>query len=94
MRVSENIRGRIKAYQSAPVRLSETLPNRPGVMPVRFQIPLSALAPGKYTCQVNVIDEKAAKFAFPRTDLMVVKSAPPAAAPKPPDAPPAKPTQN
>jgi VWFA-related protein len=87
-------RGRIKAYQSAPVRLSETLPNRPGVMPVRFQIPLSALAPGKYTCQVNVIDEKAAKFAFPRTDLMVVKSAPPAAAPKPPDAPPAKPTQN
>jgi VWFA-related protein len=89
-------RGRVKAYQSAPVRLTETMSNRAGVMPVRFQIPLSALAPGKYTCQVNVIDEKAAKFAFPRTELMVVKSAPPAAAPKPAAVPPApvKPTQN
>jgi hypothetical protein len=67
--------------------------DRPGVMPVRFQIPLSALAPGKYTCQVNIIDEKAARFAFPRTDLMVVRAAPPVAAPKPPDAAP-KPTQN
>ncbi len=49
-------------------------------MPVRFQIPLSALAPGKYTCQVNIIDEKAARFAFPRTELMVMRATPPAAA--------------
>ncbi len=86
-------RGRVKAYTSAPVRLTKTMSDRPGVMPVRFQIPLSALAPGKYTCQVNIIDEKAARFAFPRTDLVVVRAATPAAAPKPPDAA-AKPTQN
>ena len=85
-------RGRVKAYTSAPVRLTATMSDRPGVMPVRFQIPLSALAPGKYTCQVNIIDEKAARFAFPRTELLVVKATPPAP-PKPPDAP-AKPTQN
>ena len=86
-------RGRVKAYTSAPVRLTETMSDRAGVMPVRFQIPLSALAPGKYTCQVNIIDEKAGRFAFPRTDLMVVRSIPPAAAPKPPAAA-AKPVQN
>jgi len=88
-------RGRVKAYTSAPVRLTQTMSDRPGVMPVRFQIPLSALAPGKYTCQVNIIDEKAARFAFPRTDLMVVRATPPAvAAPKPPADAPAKPSQN
>jgi VWFA-related protein len=75
-------RGRVKAYTSAPVRLTQTMSDRPGVMPIRFQIPLAALAPGKYTCQVNIIDEKAAKFAFPRTDLVVVRAAA-AAAPKP-----------
>ena len=87
-------RGRVKAYTSAPVRLTQTMSDRPGVMPVRFQIPLSALAPGKYTCQVNIIDEKAAKFAFPRAELVVVRAA---AAPKPPAAAtpaPAKPAQN
>jgi VWFA-related protein len=83
-------RGRVKAYTSAPVRLTETMKDRAGVMPVRFQIPLAALAPGKYTCQVNIIDEKAARFAFPRAELVVVRAAPPAAAPKP--AP--KPAQN
>jgi len=88
-------RGRVKAYTSAPVRLTQTMSDRPGVMPVRFQIPLSALAPGKYTCQVTIIDEKAARFAFPRTDLMVVRATPPAvAAPKPAADAPAKPTQN
>ena len=85
-------RGRVKAYTSAPVRLTQTMSDRPGVMPVKFQIPLSALAPGKYTCQVNVIDEKAARFAFPRTELVVVRATPPAA-PKPADTP-AKPSQN
>jgi VWFA-related protein len=85
-------RGRVKAYTSAPVRLTQTMSDRPGVMPVRFQIPLSALAPGKYTCQVNIIDEKAGRFAFPRTEMLVVRATPPAA-PKPPDAA-AKPAQN
>jgi VWFA-related protein len=85
-------RGRVKAYTSAPVRLTQTMSDRPGVMPVRFQIPLSALAPGKYTCQVNIIDEKAARFAFPRTEMMLVRATPPAA-PKPPEAA-AKPSQN
>ncbi len=86
-------RGRVKAYTSAPVRLTQTMTDRAGVMPVRFQIPLAALAPGKYTCQVNIIDEKAGRFAFPRTDLVVMRSTPPASVPKPPDAA-AKPAQN
>jgi hypothetical protein len=30
------------------------------------------LKPGRYTCQVNVIDEIAKKFDFPRAPLVVL----------------------
>jgi VWFA-related protein len=39
--------------------------------PVQFQVPLEKLAPGRYTCQVNVIDEQAERFAFDRFEVVV-----------------------
>jgi hypothetical protein len=39
----------------------------------RFDLPASALAPGRYTCQVNVIDDVAGTFAFPRLTLYVAR---------------------
>ena len=41
-------------------------------MPVQFQVPLSTLKPGRYTCQVSVIDETAKKFEFLRAPLVVL----------------------
>ena len=41
-------------------------------MPVQFQIPLSTLKPGRYTCQVSVIDETAKKFEFLRAPMVVL----------------------
>jgi hypothetical protein len=38
---------------------------------VQLQVPLKGLAPGRYTCQLNVIDEVGRKFAFPRQALAV-----------------------
>ncbi len=43
-----------------------------------FDVPLAALKPGMYICQVNVIDDTGGSFTFPRLALKVV--APPAAA--------------
>jgi VWFA-related protein len=37
----------------------------------RFDVPASALKPGRYTCQVNVVDDVAGTFAFPRLTLYV-----------------------
>jgi hypothetical protein len=34
-------------------------------------VPAGALAPGLYTCQINVIDDTAGTFAFPRIPLYV-----------------------
>jgi len=61
-----------KAFESAPVQLSALSPNRAGTMPVQFQVPLASLKPGRYTCQVSVIDENARKFEFLRAPLVVL----------------------
>ena len=37
----------------------------------QFDVPLDALKPGQYTCQVNVIDDRAGAFSFPRTGVLV-----------------------
>ncbi len=40
---------------------------------VEMLVPPGSLAPGLYTCQVNVIDEQAGTFAFPRFAMYVVR---------------------
>jgi hypothetical protein len=65
-------RGKTKAFETAPVGLTETAAQRRNVLPIRFEVPLAKLAPGPYICQVSVIDGVAKKFAFPRARVMVV----------------------
>ena len=36
-----------------------------------FDVPASSLTPGVYTCQVNVIDDAAGTFTFPRIQILV-----------------------
>jgi hypothetical protein len=64
-------RGHVKEFESNPVRLTQLGP-RPGTLPIEFQVPLSQLKPGKYTAQLNVIDEVGGKFAFRRSPLVLV----------------------
>ena len=44
---------------------------RPDAVPVRIQIPLKNVAPGRYVCQLNVIDEIGRKFSFPRASVVI-----------------------
>ncbi len=37
----------------------------------QFDVPLKDMKPGQYTCQVNVIDDRAGAFSFPRTGVLV-----------------------
>jgi hypothetical protein len=34
-------------------------------------LPLQALKPGFYVCQVNVVDDVSGNFAFPRSPILV-----------------------
>jgi VWFA-related protein len=65
-----------KVYESKPVVASEV--NAPDRKAVVFQIdlPLQSLKPGFYTCQVNVIDDVAGNFAFPRWPILVKEPTP------------------
>lgn len=66
-------RGRAKAFETEVVRVREVAPKRPSVTPVRFQVPLNALKPGRYTCQVSLVDEYGKRFAFHRSPLVLVE---------------------
>src|ERR1035437_4202712 len=61
-----------KAFESAPVEIGTLSTTRQGTLPVQFQVPLTTLKPGRYTCQVDVIDEIAKKFEFLRAPLVVL----------------------
>ena len=67
------LRGRSKILESAPLRLTQPLPNRPNTLAFHFTVPLKKLQPGRYTCQVNVIDELGRKFAFRRAGMVVLR---------------------
>jgi hypothetical protein len=51
----------------------------------QFEVPADRFEPGLYTCQVNIIDDVAGTFVFPRLALYVraAPGSPPAAAPEP-----------
>ncbi|HEX8924398.1 MAG TPA: VWA domain-containing protein, partial [Terriglobales bacterium] len=64
-------RGKVKAYET-PLVEAQTLsaPDRKAAT-FQFEVPLSELRPGWYTCQVNVIDDAGGTFAFPRLPILV-----------------------
>lgn len=71
--------GRVKVFESQLVATEQiTDPNRNAAV-VQLAIPLSQLKPGYYLCQVNAVDDAAAKFAFPRIPVLI-RPAPAAAA--------------
>lgn len=63
----------VKAFEVAPLEATHLADTRPGAVPVKLQVPLKDLAPGEYTCQINVVDEVGRKFAFPRAQVVVTQ---------------------
>jgi VWFA-related protein len=61
-----------KSFESNPVQVTRLAANRPGVVPMQFQIPLAKLNAGAYTAQVNVVDDLGGKFAFPRGKIFLL----------------------
>jgi hypothetical protein len=74
VRVLTNVafyRGAVKAYETPLVAADQiNVPDRKATA-FELDVPLAELKPGFYTCQVNVIDDAAGKFVFPRLALLV-----------------------
>jgi len=78
VRVLTNIEfllGGVKVYESKPVVTNEVAaPERKAVV-LQIDVPLGALKPGLYLCQVNVIDDVSGNFAFPRFPVLIREAA-------------------
>ena len=63
-------RGRVKVLETPAVeRIAIDAPDRKAAV-FRLEVPAGAFKPGLYTCQINVIDAVAGKFAFPRVTFL------------------------
>jgi hypothetical protein len=64
-------RGKVKVYETPMVEAQHLNAADRKAAAFQFEVPMKALNPGWYTCQVNVIDDAGAAFAFPRTQILV-----------------------
>ena len=64
-------RGKVKVFETPVVERTEIDAADRHAALFQFEVPAAALKPGRYTCQINVVDAVAGKFAFPRLDLLV-----------------------
>jgi VWFA-related protein len=78
----ELIQGSTKVYETPIVQARAINVEGRDAVSFELDVPLSGLKPGLYLCQLNVIDDAAGSFAFPRFAVLVRgPAAPPAAAP-------------
>jgi VWFA-related protein len=72
----EFLQGDVKVYETKPVLAQEiTAPERKAVV-FQMEIPLGSLKPGFYMCQINVIDDVAGNYAFPRWPILIRATGP------------------
>ncbi len=64
--------GKLKAFETAPLEVNEGLNPKSKALPLRFDVPLAKLAPGRYDCQVSVLDPTGQKFSFWRAPVVVL----------------------
>ncbi len=78
----ELMQGSTKVYETPIVQAKSINVEGRDAVSVELDVPLSGLKPGQYVCQLNVIDDAAGSFAFPRFAVLVREpAAAPAAAP-------------
>jgi len=65
-------RGKVKAFETAPLQITQGLNAKSKALPVRFSVPMAKLQPGRYTCQVSVLDPARQTFAFWRAPIALL----------------------
>ena len=62
-----------KAFETKALPVLEGLDLKSKAVPLRFNFPLDRLSPGKYDCQVTVLNPGSQKAAYSRTEVMIVQ---------------------
>jgi hypothetical protein len=64
-------KGKVKVFETPVVERTALDATDRKANVFQFEVPVDQFKPGLYACQVNVIDEVAGKFAFPRVEMFV-----------------------
>ena len=67
----ELIQGSTKVYETPVVQAKQVNVQDRDAVAFEMDVPLDKLQPGQYLCQLNVIDDAAGSFAFPRFAILV-----------------------
>jgi len=65
-------RGDVKAFETPPLAVTDGLDAKSKAVPLRFSLPLESLSPGRYECQVTVVDPSGQKAAFWRAPIVLI----------------------
>ena len=71
--LAASYRGPNNAFEVEPVEFTRRFDGGLRTMPLRFDVPLSALEPGSYDCQLAVLDPAGGKAAFWRQPVALVE---------------------
>ena len=66
-------KGQTKAFETPPLPVTDGMNNKLKTVPLKFSIALSKLPPGKYNCQVTVLDPKGQKANFWQAPVMLIQ---------------------
>jgi VWFA-related protein len=67
----ELIQGSTKVYETPTVRARQVNVEGRDAVAIELDVPLTGLKPGSYICQLNVVDDVAGSFTFPRFAVLV-----------------------
>ncbi len=65
-------RGGVKTFETAPLEIAGGLDARSKAVALSFRFALAKLEPGRYTCQVTVVEPAAQKFAVWRSGVVLL----------------------
>jgi VWFA-related protein len=65
-------RGTDKVLETQPLAVTEGLNARSKAVPVRLSVPMDGLSPGRYDCQVTVLEPNGQKVAFWQAPIAIV----------------------
>src|SRR5205085_3355235 len=65
-------RGQQKAFETPPLPVTEGIDNRLKTVPLKFSLALNKLNPGRYNCQVTVIDPTGGKASYWQAPIVLV----------------------
>ena len=61
-----------KVFETSPIEVTEAWTNRVKTVPVAFSLSLDKLSPGKYNCQITILNPTGQKAAFWQAPVVLV----------------------